>query len=74
MMLLPSALAVVSTHERISFPSTITEQVPQAPSEHPSLTEYSFRSSLRYLINGLFSSVVLAIPFTTNVYDIERLL
>ncbi|MBQ6312198.1 MAG: hypothetical protein IJI30_02825 [Lachnospiraceae bacterium] len=66
-MSLPTALAVVITQERIGFPSIRTVHVPQAPSEQPSLTEYSFRSSLRYRSRGLSSSVVLEIPFTVKV-------
>ena len=67
MMFLPTALSVVRTHDFTAYPSTTIVHVPQAPSEHPSLTEYSLRSSLRYLSRGFFSSVVLSIPFTVNV-------
>ena len=69
-MLLPSALFVVRTHDFTARPSTMIVHVPHAPSEHPSLTEYSLRSSLRYLSRGLSSSVVLTTPFTVNVYAI----
>ena len=46
--------------------SATTVQVPQAPSLHPSFTEYRCRSSLRYRSSGLSSSVSRSIPLTVN--------
>ena len=44
-----------------------TVQAPQAPSEQPSLTDVSLRSSLRNLISFLSFSEETFFPFTVSV-------
>ncbi len=66
-MVLPSALAVLSTQAFWALPSTTMVQVPQAPWLHPSLTEVRCRSSRKKRNRGFFSEVLTWHPLTVKV-------
>ena len=65
-MFFPANLSVLNTHALVALPSIITIHVPQAPSEHPFLTEVIFISSLRKSKSFLPSFATTFSPFNIN--------